>query len=357
MKVLFVGGDFSDTPRQSGYIRKLVEQLNYLDATVHNGGSYEDLINIKDTVKNFSIVFWFANVPNEYEKIVSEIKKLNPKCILITSKNNISNKYTYHSIAGRMLSVKANLCLIFTKDGNDLCGTLIDPLVNAFCLEDHSIANVAKVIKNRVDNLTSYTRVESFKIRGSYTVPDDKEFFEIVRRYANTFHELIHAENTERFLGNLSFRCEHGFPSMRSEDSIYVSRRNVDKRDVSTSGMVKTILLENGVGYYGDSKPSVDTPIQLNLYKYYQNIRYMIHSHTYIEGAPYTTKKIPCGAMEEVPEIINMFPDHNFSMIKINLYGHGSIIMARELESLRNVKYIGRSVPEILQPKEKKRYK
>ena len=128
MKVLFVGGDFSDTPRQSGYVNKLVQKLNYSDITVFNGGTYDELVKIKEAVKSFSIIFWFANVPNEYEKIVSDIKKINQKCILITSKNNISNSYTYHAIANRMLSVKANLCLIFTKNDNIFCGTIIDPL-------------------------------------------------------------------------------------------------------------------------------------------------------------------------------------------------------------------------------------
>lgn len=42
----------------------------------------------------------------------------------------------------------------------------------------------------------------------------------------------------------------------------------------------------------------------------------MIHSHCYIENAPYTEMSVPCGAIEEVDEILNVirnYYDNNFN--------------------------------------------
>jgi hypothetical protein len=81
--------------------------------------------------------------------------------------------------------------------------------------------------------LLSYTRIQSKKIGERIEVPNEEDFFKIIRKYANVFHELIHAhpEATNRFFGNASFRCEHCFPSFKvSENIIFVSRRNVGKR-------------------------------------------------------------------------------------------------------------------------------
>jgi len=101
------------------------------------------------------------------------------------------------------------------------------------------------------------------------------------------------------------------------------------------------------VFYIGDHKPSVDTPIQLLLYQYYKHIRFMIHSHTYIQNAPYTHDVIPCGAVDEFYEIIKMFSDHTHTNIQLNLKGHGSIVMVKNLEDLKNIQYIPRIIPEI----------
>jgi hypothetical protein len=108
--------------------------------------------------------------------------------------------------------------------------------------------------------------------------------------------------------------------------------------------------MEDGKLYYcGDNKPSVDTPIQMRLYDALPNIRYMIHSHCYIENAPFTKKSIPCGAIEEVDEVLSLIDkkwgrDH--FLYCINLKGHGSIVMAKDAAMLNHIRYVGRHLPE-----------
>ena len=86
-----------------------------------------------------------------------------------------------------------------------------------------------------------------------------------------------------------------------------MSRRNVDKRYIEQEAFVPCYMDDTGnVLYYGPYKPSVDTPIQVRLYKYFPRINYMLHSHVYVKGAPFTSKAIPCGGIQEVTEIMRV---------------------------------------------------
>ena len=61
-------------------------------------------------------------------------------------------------------------------------------------------------------------------------------------------------------------------------------------------------------------------------------INFMIHSHCYILGAPFTEVCYPCGAIEEVDEICKTLKKAHglldLSYYTINLIGHGSIVFA-----------------------------
>lgn len=144
-------------------------------------------------------------------------------------------------------------------------------------------------------------------------VPDETKFIELVRSYAEKFHEIMQpTKDVKRFLGNCSAkplppqvgRCSKGMPSFKTKDYVFVSQRNVDKEYLDISHFVPVYEEDGKIYYCGDNKPSVDTPIQLMLYKTLPNIRYMIHSHCYAENAVMTTKSILCGAIEEVDEVL-----------------------------------------------------
>lgn len=183
----------------------------------------------------------------------------------------------------------------------------------------------------------------------SSEVKVDERFLEIVKRFANRFHELINPMETTRFLGNASqrFRCERGFPSQRLDDNrILVSRRNVKKESLQGNEFVEVYekdgeLYFNGGGY----KPSVDTPIQFELYKKLPDVNYMIHSHVYVKDAPFTEEIYPCGALEEVQEIMNVVYANNFSSnFCINLNGHGCTIFASDLDYFDKIEFIEREL-------------
>lgn len=346
MKELAICGTFDDVGgKPSGYMRKIFEGGG---AKVINGGNWDKLANLLNSVSDYDLVYWFPNVPNDKEKLVSEIKKINPKCILITSKNNQDQKYSHSDLIARALNSKSNLLLELTRKDNEILGTVHDPLGNIFAKDENNVDIVWATLYKRAKQLKGFTRVGSISIGEKLNIPNEDKFFNIIREYADRFHELVHAVNSGRLLGNASFRCERGFPSFRSANEIFVSRRNVDKRFIGPDGFVAVVpkISNQSVLYFGDIKPSVDTPIQVQLFANYQHVRYILHSHTYIDGALFTDKVIPCGALEEFDHIKSVYPDKNSSDFFVNLLGHGSIVLASDLSTLIAIPYIARPIPE-----------
>ena len=379
-KVILFGGNFGpDQGRISGYMVKFanaISKMPEVELTAIHGGSV-DYINsylnpdMPLNIGQYDIVLWFPNISNDEEKTVSSIKKKFPKIILVASKNNRDGKYFPQDLISRMLSVKSNLCLEFLTaqvgPSPKIAANLLDPLGNAFITGEIDIPKIARAVITRSIQLCEYTRMGSKSIGtlGGRKIPDDPRFFEAARKRAEEFHSLIHpAEGVARFLGNLSFRCEKGFPSYRGEDGfIFVTRRNVDKCAITQESFVPARLeirsmqsVHNStpvssevvtVGYLGDVKPSVDTPVQVALYHAYKNVNYMIHSHVYVKDGIFTEEVIPCGALEEAIEILRIQPDRDLANFSINLLGHGSIVFSRDLDYLESRIYMAREIPEI----------
>lgn len=361
MKTLVMAGSFDDNGgKPSSYIAKLFSFYPHKDELkLINGGYYSELIGVTfGIIEEYSHIYWFADIPNEYKSrgnFVNEIKVYNPKCMLVTSKRNDGGKYPYMDLIGRALKTKSNLLIEFRKLGNpslvssikpQIGATVLDPLGNAFCFQETDIEKVAGVLFSRVDVLSGFRRVRSVRVGDAVEVPDEGLFFQLAIKYAETFHQLVHA-NTDRFLGNLSFRCERGFPSFRAGKLIFVSRRNIDKRHIDRNGFVGVEPQSDEVRYYGDHKPSVDTPVQLRLYEHYKNVNYMLHSHTYIKDAPFTHSTVPCGAIEEFDEIIALQPDRELGKFAINLKGHGSLMFGAEAMDFQELPYYARGFPEM----------
>lgn len=356
MKVLLIGGTWDDSGgKPSGYISKVASVLykyHVLDMTVWNGGKWDQLNTIVNVIEptDFDVIFWFPNIPNEKEKLVGKIKKISPTSLLVTSKRNDDGKYSFHHLVARALKSKSNLVVEVRKAQPYLTATILDPLGNVFLEKESQISEVVGCLVKRILELKSYTRQGSFCLDEGVSMtspPNESIFFQTVKDYADTFHDLIHAANKSRLLGNASFRCERGFPSLRHGNTIFVSRRNIDKRFIDRSGFVAVgdKPLER-VEYVGEHKPSVDTPIQIRLYDHYPKINYMLHSHTYIEGAPFTEKVLPCGCLEEFDEIVKLIPERETYTFSVNLRGHGSIRGTARVDGLQNIPFISRPSPE-----------
>lgn len=352
-KILLVGGTFDDHGgKSSGYFDKLAVAVSYYTNPtcppyVFNGGYYsvlELLLRIPNS--DFKYIFWFADVPNDKPKLLSQVKEKWPKALLVISKRNDDDKYTLFDLVFRALNVKANLMVEFKKN-TKITTSVYDPLGNIFCKEESEIPALANVLMKRLKFLGSMTRQGSVCDGPALPVPNKEEFFSLVREYAEVYHNIIHGANTSRMLGNVSFRCEKGFPSFRDGEVIYVSKRNMDKRMIGVDGFVAIDLDDaEQVRYCGDVKPSVDAPVQTALYRKYPWINYMLHSHVYIKDAPFTKKNVPCGAMEEVNEIVEVIENSNCKSIRINLIGHGSLVLSNKVEDMIGIPYIARTYPE-----------
>lgn len=369
-KILFVGGNWD---LNGGKESKIVNEFaKYLpDATIYNGGNYDDLNKILESSINYSVVIWWANVPNHLPKI-RNVKDINYKTMLVSSKRNVDNKYSFQDLLQRSFALKSNLTIEFIKKNDLYSMKLFDPLGNVW-YEGTNVKECSLELMDRLNFIKSITRdstVSSEESIGALAwffnmfkekmyksdinpiVPVKNVFLNLVKEYASKFAEVtFETKDVKRFLGNASFRCPKGFPSFREGKYIFVSKRNVNKEFIGIDEFVP-VYLENGKVYYcGDNKPSVDTPIQVRLYKLLPNINYMIHSHCYIAGAPFTKKSLPCGAIEEVTEILELLEkeydnDLNKDFYLINLEGHGSIMMSNSPEQLMNIDMISRKLPE-----------
>ena len=380
-KVLIVGGTFdNDAGRPSKLIYKIYDEFKkepLFDVTYANGGLVSDLHSgILHSVINYNVVLWFANVSNDEDKL-RDVKAINPKAILVTSKRNDDNKYTFADLISRALAIKANLTVEFSKQNDKFNMMLFDPLGNVF-YDGFEVADMCARMMCRIGQLSTFTRVPSIRDTENEApeVLEETDFFNFAHDCADIFHNLIRpAKGTERFLGNMSFRCQNGFPSFRGSNGIiYVSRRNVDKSDINAGSFVPAYLDDqNTTKYFGDFKPSVDTPVQLRLYKLFPWANYMLHAHCYVDttGIPntqmlHTSNPVPCGALEEVTEIYNVVPRTISDMcgtvqlfnknaprlLAINLTGHGCILIAKDVTILKELQryqdscFIKRPIPE-----------
>lgn len=369
-KILFVGGNWDlEGGRQSKIVNEFAKNLP--DVTVFNGGNYNDLNEILESCINYDVVIWWANVPNELPKI-RNVKDINYKTMRVSSKRNVDNKYSFQDLLQKSFALKSNLTIEFSKNNDLYIMKLFDPLGNVW-YEGTNIKECSEELMDRLNFIKSITREstvaseenigalewlfnmfkkEMYKSDSNPTIPVKKVFLNLVKDYASKFAEAtFETKDVKRFLGNASFRCPKGFPSFREGKYIFVSKRNVNKEFIGIDEFVP-VYLENGKVYYcGNSKPSVDTPIQVRLYELLPNINYMIHSHCYIDGAPFTQKSLPCGAIEEVEEILELLEkeynnDLNKDFYLINLIGHGSIMMSKNPEQLMNIDMVGRKLPE-----------
>lgn len=353
MRIMIVGGTFDNNGgKPSSVIRRMFEFIAHNsehDVFMHNGQHYNTLPAIFEQIKFYDAVIWFPNVPNELDK-VRNIKEVYPNKILVTSKRNVGGNYKLSQLLNHALGLHSNLLVEFVMDGDLYASRILDPLGVVWCDYTTNIERMTTALLMRMEDLSRFTRVGAQRQGDALEVPNEEYFFSIVRGYAETFHKLVNPDkDVTRFLGNSSFRCQRGFPSFRHEGVVFVSRRNVDKRFIDQSGFVATHMVGGRVGYYGDFKPSVDTPIQLEIYDVFPQVNYMIHSHTYIEDAPFTCNPVPCGAVEEVFEILAAVHDRDIPRFAVNLIGHGSLIAADSVQYLEDIPYISRPAPEILE--------
>lgn len=358
MKVLLTAGTWDlNNGKKSGLIDKMYKLLKEYDEfniDYYNGGNYNDLKNLVEKAKEYQVILWMANVPNELEK-VRDVKNINPFAIVVGSKRNHydinkdSLEYSFVEILNKALLQRNNLTIEFSKlkDASNFKMLLFDPLGTSF-YEGYDLEELVKALINRIKFIITTRREKTYQINKISEIPNNEEFFKYVREVAEIFHRTIeHADGVTRFLGNASFK---------QNQKIFVTRRDVDKAFISKDTFVEAFLKDEKVYYYGTYKPSKDTVVQTRLYKMLPNINYVVHSHCYVEKAPFTKTPVPCGALDEIDEVLEVINkdfknDFNKNYYAINLKGHGCLIFSNNIELLKQTNFITRHLPEKLEDK------
>lgn len=397
LRILIVGGTWTtericenyEYGKPSSLVFKIAEHLATKYAcSVHNGGQYKTLEVLLEEASKFDIVFWWANVDNSLPKI-RDVKECAPHVMLVTSKRDDNNTYSFQELVQRTLAAKANLTFKFQKTESGIFEMLVfDPLGCEWYNGDN-LNEAIDAAMERLVYLHSITRQKTipapedkglvlkwyfdqfkqpeYQSDKTVTIPNEQLFIDIVRKYAHKFQEFMPSDcKTTRFIGNASLRpkapqvgrCGKGMPSFRHDGYIFVSKRNIDKQFIELDNFVPVYLEDDKLFYCGEDKPSVDTPVQIRLYQALPNINYILHSHCYIKGAPYTNTAIPCGAIEECDEVLEClkanYADLNQDYYVLNLKGHGSLLMFNNTDPQFNIiieptlEYIPRILPELM---------
>lgn len=356
------GKEFNSKIEDNVVVRTI--KKNYTDVDIFNGG---DTDKILETVEkgNYNIVFWFVKDIDD-DTVLFRIKQTNFKIILIVCET-IGNE-PFMAALGQIFKVKINLLFLY-DEGIFKC---IDPLGNLW-YEGKSIEECIQKSVDRINFLNGIKRESTIQadeeigslawyfnqFKQEYVQNnditkeevDESELLELVKKYAKVYtKETTHSDDVEKVLANPGFRCIKGLPSFRHRDVIYVTKRTITNMYIENEDFVPMISKEGQLYYQGNSKPTVDSPIQIKLYEHFPNINYILHSHCYIDGAVFTSKNYPCGAIEEVEEILRTIQEAYKTFDKdfyvVNLVGHGSYAMGRTVKDLENIKYIGRKMPE-----------
>lgn len=341
--MLVVAGTFNEYGgKKSSLIQKLFEGKITNNDLLINGGNVDDIKNILKLVPEYKIIAWFPNISNEIPKM-RNIKELNPYSLFIMSKRN-DGKYTVKDIIVKGLENNANLIIEFSKIDDKFYMQDIDVLGYSWCEKTSDIEKFKKVLFDRIDFLLATKRVKTYsdntKNNNYNLIPN--EYIDLNKEYGKLFDELSkQVAQTTRYLGNCSIKIQ---------DKIFMSQRDVDKKQLSKKTFVEVYKNDNKIFYKGNIKPSKDTAIQLELYEKYPQINYIIHCHCYISDGHFTNIQCPCGDLKEVDEINEAIKRNglgNENIIKINLIGHGSILMTNNIKDLYKINYIKRNYPEI----------
>lgn len=338
---MIVGGTFD---KEGGKQSSIVAQMaKFLGVDSVNGGTLESL---DIDFSGVDALIWMPNIHNDEDKILPGIKVKYPHMLLVQSKLITDGNYTPADVVGRLLKSRALLGITFESNSKgNYKFELLDPLGNIYC-KTRKIEKLCRELRKRITHIQSMSRVPSVTAGPIRYVNIEKEFIDIVKQFGEKFSTFVNAVNPNRLLGNAATRCESGFPAIKSDGKVFVSRRNVDKKTLASKDFVEVRIGDRRVEYFGTKKPSVDTPMQAFLFEYFPEVKYMIHGHVYVENAPMTENKIPCGFLEEIEEILDVVKGNNLREFSVNLKGHGCLIACSDLSYFDTVKLVGRPLPE-----------
>lgn len=260
---------------------------------------------------------------------------------------------------------KLNLTFVFSN-----VVTVIDPLGNIWYVGT-DMNDAIKAAKDRLTYLIKITRQRTFKSDSalalawyfdSFKVEEqesdnigeaadvEKDFLDVIHSFSKQIYPMMGVDLKEHKRPEI--RCAKTMPSFRYKNKIFVSKRVVPDYLLRSGDFVEVYMDSGKLIYFGEEKPSVDSPVHVRLYELLPNINYIVHMHEYIEGAPFTKTNNPCGAIEEYDAIEEAITEHYIDnmceLYTVNLKGHGSVVMSSSIEKLQSISLRKRNIPEIM---------
>ena len=325
MKILLVGGSFGEVleKKESGILNKIYSEFKSpaSEIDIINGG---DTTELPKNIGGYDLILWMLNIDNTEAKCYPS---KDPGSVLICSKVMRSG-YTRIDSLSRIFKMHGNAVIEIHKDDpHNVRFCFLDALGNEW-YNGSDIASLVKQVLSFYIFTKSAVRIQTTQIE-SLAEHNLRGLIEANKRLQG----LVMSRCGNRFFGNLSTRCTKLFPSMRDQEIMYVSPRNVPKESIRPEDMVVYMSRDK---YYGDHKPSVDSPTQIRLYHELPNINFMIHGHATIEKAQTTKNYRLCGDIREVQEVLEIVQPSNLWFV-INLKNHGFLIGASDLDDLNTI--------------------
>lgn len=270
-------------------------------------------------------------MPNETQK---DYPRKDQGAVLVCSKV-MREGYTRATAVSRIFAMHGNAVIRLETATKPFVFTLTDALGNDW-VRTSDITQLART-------LVSFHRWSSSTIRQAtvgldpvdpLSPPQPDAFIEALMRCNAALASKLQTELGGRYFGNISTRCQELFPGSNLTH-VLVSPRNSDKRRLTASDMTHVFQDGDRICYHGSRKPSVDAPVQLKLFQSRPGIRFFIHGHAYVEGAPVTQHYFPCGDLREVPGILELMHPSNRGIM--NLRRHGFLIYADGITGLREL--------------------
>lgn len=265
-------------------------------------------------------------------KLVKRVKRVNPKTLLIPFK--LADKDTaLVEIVKWMLDLRAGLA-VYSRLGDSKNWTVVDALGNEINTPKE---NVGKVLAGEIKHFMEAMRRESQRQGDEIPpVPHLDKLVDFSRKMQPAFSLLIEKNvNTDRWPGNFSFRCTHGFLSSRAQKGFVITRRNVRKTGLAEKDFVfvEENLRDGKLVFYGQGmlKPSVDAPVHRLIYEQIPWVKFIIHGHMFAFGDSVFKELLPrwpCGAENQALDIIKIAPKKMESPVwVVNIEGHGFVAL------------------------------
>lgn len=328
--IIIVGGSENKKSKIVQYIAEELEVLEMINGNLTTDNLHTACYTINQD--EHDMILWIPDIDNSEDKIYPE-KPIGS--VLICSKVMRTNNYV--EAVKRIFMMNANAVISINKDTKPYTFNFIDALGNSWGITQ-SIEELCYIIKDfyyftKSAKRMSLIKSENFDIDLRHE--DIIKLIDINKRVSTSVEERFN----ERYFGNLSTRCFKLFPSKRIDVGFLFSARNTDKRFLDINDMI--FVKDNK--YFSNRKPSVDTPVQLELYRKYPKINYMIHGHAYIKDAQFSKRYCLCGDVSEA-DCLDL--EENGGVV--NLINHGFLIYGTSLEQIEyisnNIKFEQRNI-------------